>query len=191
MPLNPIAKTCKATTRRGKPCANPALLGGSLCRKHAPREQLEERERTKRPFRYGTYTMRLVKSEEMDLFNHVLASLRRDFGLKLEVDDIQASLVALFCVKLYAAIKADDPALIAQYDQLIRQNIESLKAARDECDGVESEAITLAEWAADLVANYRNRQAAQEGKSNETASGSDRPAHGGSGASNQPPRRDE
>ena len=191
MPLNPIAKTCQATTRRGKPCANPALLGGSLCREHAPREQLEERELAKRPFRYGMYTRQLAKSEEVDFFDHVLASLRRDFGLKLEVDDIQASLVALYCVKLYTAIRADEPALIDQYDQLIRQNIESMKAVRDKCDGVEPLAITLNEWAAALVANYRKQRAAQEGKTNETAAGSDRPAHGGNVAPDRPPRHDE
>jgi hypothetical protein len=140
---------------------------------------------------HDTYTTRLVTPEELKLHNHIFSSLRRDFGLKLEVDRMLAAHVAFFCVKLYAAIEANAPDLMAHYDRLVRQNLECLKATRDKRDGAELKVTTPAEWAADLVANYRKRQAAQEGTTNETASGSDRPAHGGNGAPDRPPRRDE
>lgn len=172
MPLNEHARRCGARTRSGAPCSNPAVVGSDFCRLHVPPTQARDLALSKQPFKHGAYTKRLVTPEEVELYEHVLASLRRDFGLKLEVDQMQAAYVALYCVKLHAAVLANAPELTAHYDRLIRQNLECLKATREKRDGGEQRVTTPAEWAANLIAEHQKREAEKQSASNEDGNGS-------------------
>jgi len=145
MPFNDAARQCKAKTREGKQCRNPALRGQDYCRHHAKAEPETN------TWRDGPHSLQLVSSEEQELLDFALDSIERDFELNNSSDRMQAEMAAFYFVKWRAAVMADDQALQLQCEDLFRKNLGCLKATRDKRGDVEKEVKSPCELAVALL----------------------------------------
>ena len=149
MAFSDVEARCKATTKNGTPCGNPALLGQDYCRVHTEQMGVV---RVKKSWRDDDLVLKLTDESENQLFSFALDAIERDFDLNESSDRMQAQMSAFYFVKWRGAAVNGEKDLQVLYDDLMRKNLGCLKATREKREGLEIKITTPAEWAANLLA---------------------------------------
>ncbi|MFQ5647522.1 MAG: hypothetical protein ACE5GM_11380 [bacterium] len=155
----PDRKRCTAKSKRtGKQCGSWALIGFNVCRIHgalggAPKG-------SKNALKYGTFSNDLQNEEEKEIYLRFYEALREDFQLNDSSDVMAGEMACMFYIRLKRAIDNNDQDNIPVMESLIRNQLKDLKATKDRREGeIISVKTTPAEWAANLLAKYREEKA--------------------------------
>ncbi len=145
------ARRCHARSKQsGERCKRPAAPGKRVCYMHGanagpPKGNLNA-------MTHGIFAERILDEEERGTFDAIVARIRRDFAINDSSDTIALEALALACLRLSRAIKADDASASETWDRMVRAHLKDLKATKITREGeAPGLATTPAEWATALL----------------------------------------
>lgn len=138
-------------------CTLPAVSGYTVCRMHGANTKNKGGGKVGNlnGMTHGAYVKRLLDDRDREIFNDMLEAIRRDFDLNESTDQIQASMASFYYTRWFRAVEGNADAAIANFDILMRKQLESLKMMRVQRDTPDGPQTTPAEWAVALLERVR------------------------------------
>jgi hypothetical protein len=153
-----LVPRCTARMKKnGLRCTLPAVSGYTVCRMHGanPKNKGGGKAGNLNSMTHGAYVKRLLDDRDRELFDEMLEAIRRDFDLNDSTDQIQASMASFYYTRWIRAVEGNADAAIANFDILMRKQLESLKMMRVQRDTPDGPQTTPAEWAVALLERVR------------------------------------
>ena len=124
--------------------------------------------------KHGIFANRILDEEERETFDAIVARIQSDFSLNDSSDTIAVEALAMACLRLSRAIKADDADAAERWDRIVRSHMKDLKATKIVREGEGKPLGTSpADWATSLLEELRsvNKAARRRQKRAEKAKG--------------------
>lgn len=154
---HPVPRCTARMKKNGLRCTLPAVTGYTVCRMHGanPKNKGGGKVGNLNSMTHGAYVKRLLDDRDREIFDEILEAIRRDFDLNESTDQIQASMASFYFTRWVRAVEGNADAAIANFDILMRKQLESLKMMRVQRDTPDGPQTTPAEWAVALLERVR------------------------------------
>ena len=166
--LNPRAKRCKARTRSGERCKNPAVRGWDVCRMHGARggrpdiveynKSPEKRKSLKGnalALKHGAFAKRLLTEEELEVYEITKNILREKYELDEAADEMLLHALAFHWAKWHVATENNVESAAEKHLGRIASLLRYLRIRRDQRVEIAGEHGSPAQWAIAILAKYQ------------------------------------